>query len=401
MTTASASFQLDHSRDDHVRRGAAPAPRWIVGPVVDVACFLLPAISGYVIIYLNAVVGISSFLLWWFWNVSVNGPHFFATISRTYLDADEWRRRGGLLLGSLGFVFLGPLAIASSIALRTRTPFIVFWLFQAVWAYYHVIRQHYGFMALYQKRSGEPVGRDNPADFWSFNFLMLVPALIWFVQYPVLRDALGLRARVSAAEGGLVGALAASLLAVAVAFVAKELVRAREGRMNVPKCLLLLAYVPLHAFLFLYPAVAHRYDLLLVNAVVTYPHSVQYMGIVWFHNRNRYAADAEGGGHDLAHYASRTVFRFLGCALVFGLVFFYLDWYLEGRAVPFAPGYFRRAQLPLGQGFTVSDLIAVTWLGFIFNHYYLDQKIWRIRTDTRLNRDLGLAVRGPAVPVAS
>jgi len=80
--------------------------RWIIGPRSDVTWFLLPALSGYLLIYLNAV-GFSSFLLWWFFNVTVNGPHFFATISRTYLDADEWRRRPALYALALEKLFPG------------------------------------------------------------------------------------------------------------------------------------------------------------------------------------------------------------------------------------------------------------------------------------------------------
>ena len=376
--------------------------RWIVGPIVDGAWFLLPALTGYALIYLNVVSGVSSFWLWWFWNVSVNGPHFFATVSRTYLDADVWRRQKALLIGSLGFVLLGPLAIGSSIVLRTRAPFIVFWLFQAAWAYYHVVRQHYGFLALYQKRNGEPVGRENIGDFWLFNFLMFVPALVWFLGYPVFRDALSVPRQPSQTEAWLIATLTASVVVVAIAFLVKEAAGLRgDTGGNLPKLLLLVAYVPLHLLLFLHPRVATRYDLLLVNAVVTYPHSLQYMGIVWFHNRNRYGGRTGARGYGAAAYVSRTFAGFLACAIVFGLVFFYVDWFLEARNVPFALGYFRRAEVPLGQGLRVADLVAVTWLGFIFNHYYLDQKIWRIRTDVRLNEDLGLTPAAAAVRVTS
>jgi len=364
--------------------------RWIIGPRWDIGWFLLPALSGYVLIWLNAV-GISSFLLWWFFNVSVNGPHFFATISRTYLDTEEWRRRPALLIGSAAFFLVGPAVIGASLALGTRVPFVVFWLLQAFWAYYHVARQHYGFMALYQRHNGETVGRENRADFLSFNFLMFAPALVWFLQYPLLREALGWRPRPSGPEAWWIDALRISIIVVITGFVLKEVLAFRRtGRVNLPKLGLLAAYVPLHLLLFLHPGVAARSDLLLVNAVVTFPHSVQYVALVWFQNRNRYGRGADPGRYGLASRVSGGVVRFLCSAAVFGLVAFYADWYFEGSPVPFSLGHFRYAEMPLGEGFRLSHLAAVVWLGVIFNHQYLDQRIWHIRSDPRLNEDLRL-----------
>lgn len=364
--------------------------QWIISARGDAGWLLLPALSGYFFLYLNAL-GISSFLLWWFWNVSVNGPHFFATISRTYLDAEEWRQRKALLIGSLGFLLLGPAVIALCLVLETRLPFIVFWLFQAVWAYYHVVRQHFGFMALYQKRNGEAVGRENLADFWLFNLVMLAPAVAWLVQYPDLRSALGWSVQPSAPVRQLFGLVWVAVGIAVAAFVVKEAwAYHRTRQVNLPKLLLLASYVPLHLVLFLHPAVATGFDLLLINAVVTFPHSVQYVAFVWFYNRKRYGSEAAGRGFGPARLVSRSVATYLGCAIVFGLAFYYLEWFLEARRVPFAPGFYRGAQIPIGQGFELSHLVAVTWLGVVFNHQYLDQKIWHIRSDARLNRDLGL-----------
>lgn len=361
---------------------------WIVTRRVDLLCFVAPALSGYVLIYLNVDLGVSSFLLWWFWNVSVNGPHFFATISRTYLDREEWRQRGALLLGSLAFVLLGPAAIGVSLGLGSRAPFILFWLYQALWAYYHVVRQHYGFLALYQLRNGERVGKENGADYWLFNLIMFAPAVVWFLHYPELRHVLHLGAAAARIESLCVVVLYVSILFSGAAYVAKEVaVFTRTRQINVPKSLLVLAYVPLHLVVFLHPAVADKYDLLLMNAVVTYPHSVQYLGIVWFHNKNRYQVSS-ATHYGWAHHASRNLTRFLVAATLFSVLFFYAEWFLEARRAPFSFAYFQWSQLPLGQGFTVADLVAVTWLGFIFNHYYLDQKIWRIRTDRQLANDL-------------
>jgi hypothetical protein len=36
-------------------------------------------------------------------------------------------------------------------------------------------------------------------------------------------------------------------------------------------------------------------------------------------------------------------------------------------------------------------IFGTIWWGIALNHYYLDQKIWRIRGDERLKKNLGLA----------
>src|SRR5262249_54985533 len=84
---------------------------WIIDRRTDLCLLIGPAAIGYLFLFLNAGLGVSSFLIWWFWEVSLNGPHFFATISRTYLDRQEWRERGALLLGSLLWLGVGPLAL--------------------------------------------------------------------------------------------------------------------------------------------------------------------------------------------------------------------------------------------------------------------------------------------------
>jgi hypothetical protein len=47
--------------------------------------------------------------------------------------------------------------------------------------------------------------------------------------------------------------------------------------------------------------------------------------------------------------------------------------------------------MPLTAGLTVSDLgVSFLW-GFALHHYYLDQRIWHVRRDRAVSRDLRLA----------
>jgi len=363
-----------------------------MGARADVATIILPAVTGYLCLYAHVALGISSFLIWWFWNLTMNGPHFYATMSRTYLDREEWRERTPLLLASFAWVLVGPLALWASIATRSPLPFFVFWGFQVLWAYFHVTRQHYGFMALYQRLNGEPSGHANRFDFWAFHLLMFGPVLAWFVQFPELREALGWSAVLSTRESAVVLVTRASVVAIVALYLGRTLVAARAGTLNVPKALLLAAYLPLHLLLLLYPRIAGGYDILLFNAVVTFPHNVQYLAIVWFHNRNRYGAAVEPARYGWAVPASATVWRFLALGAVYSAVFFYARWVLEGQPVPLLPMRFGWSHTALGHSpYRMADLVFAIWIGFVFQHQYLDQRIWKISSDRRLGEDLHLA----------
>lgn len=370
----------------------AVASRWIIDARTDVGWFILPVLTGYLCLYVNVAFGVSSFLIWWFWQVAFNGPHFYATISRTYLDPEEWRTRRGVLLGSLLWLLVGPLAIAASIATRSMGPFVAFWVFQVVWAYYHVVRQHYGFMALYQKLNDDAETRAKAIDYWLFHFVMFGPVAAWFLRYPDFRELMGWSLLPTPLERFVLDATVLLVGLAIAAFVVKEGARyVRARRFNVPKSALLLAYVPFHLLLLLNPTVTGAYDILLFNAAITLPHNLQYVAIVWFHNRNRYGAAATAGSHGLAAAANRSLARFAVLGVTFSVVLLYARFYFEGQSVPFALGQYAAAGQPLGGMFRVSDLVAATWIGVVFHHQYLDQRIWKISRDRALTQDLRLA----------
>ena len=120
-------------------------------------------------------------------------------------------------------------------------------------------------------------------------------------------------------------------------------------------------------------------------AFVTIFHDLQYHAIVWFHNRNRYARPGEG--HGLARHVNASLVRYLGFAAAFSLGIYLL--------VACSTGVFPGCQVFLTRKIlgpiTANQLGLSLWWGIALHHYYLDQKIWRIRGDDRLRRDLGLA----------
>src|ERR1044071_4767196 len=138
---------------------AAPAPaRWIIGRSVDLSLVIGSAAAGYLYLLLFAVFHVPISMLWWVWSVGFDGTHIFATASRTFFDSQARREQRKLLFGSLAVFFsLGPLMVLAGWK---------GWLYLlvGVWAYYHVIRQHYGFMVLYKAKNRDLGRLDNGLD---------------------------------------------------------------------------------------------------------------------------------------------------------------------------------------------------------------------------------------------
>src|SRR5512132_4328820 len=121
-----------------------PQPRWIISRNVDLALVIFSSLAGYLYLGLYLLLHIPITYLWWFWSVGFDGTHIFAMASRTYFDREARRAHRGLFFGSLVFFFsLGP-----ALVLLGWVPVLV--MIVALWAYYHVVRQHYGFMVLYK-----------------------------------------------------------------------------------------------------------------------------------------------------------------------------------------------------------------------------------------------------------
>jgi hypothetical protein len=363
--------------------------RWITGRNYDLLWYIAACLTGYILIYLNVGLDVPVLLLLWIWIVSVDGPHVFGTISRTYLDKEEWKTRKGLFLGSLFWFLVGPLFLAGSILSKQPAPFFLFLVLAQLWAYWHVVRQHYGFLTLYQKKNGEPAGRQNPIDYWSFYALMLLPFVSFLLRHPQAREKLGLSSVLTLYERGFVVALNFLIVGALLTYAAKEWMGARKGNpVNLPKNVFLLACVPLHLLIFLHPYVSTHVDIRLFAVFVTFYHNIQYHGIVWFYNRNRYGDPAKRDVFGPASLVSRNFLTYYAFGLLFTLAYRYSNWFFDGAPVPFGPGPNPVSAMSLGGLFHVSDLAIAFWWGFAFNHYYLDQKIWRVSKDKQLNQDL-------------
>jgi hypothetical protein len=326
---------------------AAPAAtiqgrRWIIGRGVDLSLVIGGAGAGYLYLLLYTVFHIPIGFLWWFWSVGLDGTHIFGTASRTFFDAEARARHPKLLFGTLIACFsIGPLLVLAG--LKELLALLV-----GVWAYYHVVRQHYGFLVLYKVKNREFGRIDNLFDRVFLGVTMVYPPFHrFFIHHP---EELGLHVKWSALEIPL--AIVVGL--VVCAWLARQVLHPA----NLPKYLLLGAIVPLHWLTFAFMSWQAAVP------TVTIVHNLQYHAIVWFHNRNRYGKDEACPG-----WKGRNLLAYA----VVGLAF---------SAMYRVPGF------ELGR---VSDLAFGFFCGFGLTHYYLDSRIWRVRHDPELREVLQLA----------
>jgi hypothetical protein len=112
------------------------------------------------------------------------------------------------------------------------------------------------------------------------------------------------------------------------------------------------------------------------------------MAIVWHYNKKHYRSNGKDFG--FARFINRNVGRFLSFSMFFGVVYYYVSWHFQGLRVPLMSSISSLAGEPLC-GHTVGNFVRMIALGFVLNHYYLDQRIWRVNRDASVAKRLGVS----------
>ena len=343
---------------DQQVRSRAVSLRWIISAREDLIWFIGSVVSSYLllVLYVAGIVPLIPMVA--AWAILIDAPHVFGTLSRTYFDTSEWNTRKRLLLGSLVFFVVGPAMVLLGFG-------FTFFFLAALWAYYHLVKQHYGFMVLYKKKNGDLARIDNALD----RLLLLFAFNYPFVEF-IARDPQAM-ARVPAVLHGGVNGFAKLLLAGTVlsfvVWLGRQIQRAIAGEpLNVPKYLLLAAAIPMHWIVLLTP-MPHKP--IAIVAILTIYHNFQYHRLIWFHNR-KYSSREKYGAAELI---SRRLAFYIAFGILFGIIY-------QG------PRQFLNYLGPENNQLGISFL----W-GYAFIHYYLDSKIWRVRRDRSVGEALKMS----------
>ncbi len=360
-------------------RASAIALRWIISGREDLVWFIGSVVSSYLLfaLYIAGVLPLLPMVA--LWAILIDAPHVFGTFSRTYFDRTERQQRGRLLWSSLAFFAVGPLLVLAGFG-------FVFFFVAALWAYYHLAKQHYGFMVLYKKKNSDLAPIDNALDRWLLVFAFNYP----FVEF-IARDPSAM-ARVPVPLRAGVNAVAMLFLAgtvlLGMAWVVRQLQRWwTEQPLNVPKYLLLAAAIPMHWVVLLTPMPNKP---IAIVAILTIYHNLQYHRLIWFHNK-KYTNTSQATQFDLrrkfgaATMISSSLVYYLAFGILFGLVYQGPRQFLGYLTFQQHPALSRvEPSLPIQLG------ISFLW-GYAFIHYYLDSKIWRVRRDPNVGRALNMS----------
>ncbi len=342
---------------------------WIISPWTDLVWFTLGgAAAGYAFWALWRYAHVPLLLLVAVWAIAFDETHGFATISRTYFDAEERARRGRWLWGSLAFFFaLGPVLILLHLGdwLELGT---------VVWGYYHIFKQHYGFMMMYKKKNRDFDPRDMKLDKAVFAIVFYYP----FLTYPFhSQEAAELIPFAIPPRLGLVYQnllLSITILAILV-YVARQLQKAWQGiPLNWPKQALFAAAVPINFLLF-----RSALPLLGVYAAATIYHNIQYHRLVWFYNQNKYGQQAgRASRFGLAALVNSRWLAYLACAAAYALIF------------DFLPRFVLPPEIGASAASLRNQLIFSFFAAPGLLHYWIDGHIWKVRSDPDLRTYLQL-----------
>lgn len=391
---------------------------WIVSKRADLMWFIGGALTGYAMILLHTGLHLDMVTVWFLWVAFLDTPHFFGTYLRTYFDKQEFHARRKLLIGAWAWLLAGPTTLGAAYVLHRNgiagyaIPFTAFKVFFSLWAYWHVVRQHLGIMALYKRKNNDFASTDTLIDKAVLYVGLLAPFLAFIIRHPEARTTLGLSQTMPVwprvARGDFAAIFSAEYLrglqwehyvvlltmvavgGLVLTFAFRQFYRWRSGLpVNLPKILFLIALLPLYAYINYSPAILTA-PLLAFGAFVTIYHDVQYHAIVWFYSRNRY--HRPGGDpkqYGLAVKISKSFGIYALCGVSMALVL-----RVFGCAFEIHPGcgpFVLTSDVTLFGSFTTRELIYSIVIGVPLHHYFVDQFIWRPSRDKGLRKDLKIA----------
>ena len=322
----------------HIPRNTRP---WIIDRNNDLLYFFGGALLGYLVIALMAM-GAPIWPFYFVMLVFLEGPHVFATATRTYFDRTERRELGWALWMLLPFSLVGPAMFAVGLG-------AVFTMLAFTWLHLHIAKQHLGFVMIYKRKGRE---RDDFKLDRAFILASLALPLAGYWIETTLADSArvaGIRKIALAAYG--------VLLAV---YVGRQARKAWRGEsLNRPKLLLLALVVPLQWLAFAY-APRSGYGIIAAGVPISLGHTLQYHRLMWFHNRNRYGVGGVRAG--LASIVNRKLIYYVLAVVGLNLALHVLP---------------RQAALD-------SPMALSAFWGLSFTHFFLDGRIWRIRKNPEL-----------------
>jgi hypothetical protein len=341
---------------------------WIASPGYDQWFLLggwLVALAAALIALTSPMTGLLVFVAFQL----VDDAHIMSTWP--VLFGDRGLRR---LFPRSALIFVAVIVVSLLVTALGRSAQIAWWSLFLYLGTYHIIRQHYGFLRLYQSRarvSAAVAKAETDLLQWGCATALFLNYSEGWVFEPLGDQVWALRPP-------------AALWWLSAALTARALIRLLAmGRAGAPKpgvryLLIALALSNFWlALVWLSPT-----NILVAIILVTLFHDLQYLALVWLLGRRRYAPEGQVEAPFLAPlFRRRGVFLFLAFAALAGLLQgIATGLYAETEALGFTARLFTDEP-------QLMTYVANLVLGTEVAHFLLDGRIWRFGADDRLRRE--------------
>lgn len=330
------------------------ASQWVINKKFDLLFFIGSALLGIVyfftLLFIPQYALLITAIVWVLFAQTHFGSTWFIYLdkkNREYFRQHPW-------------IYYGfPLAIFAAVLTLGFFNQVLLVVLISIVSLYHVTKQSTGVLQLYRVRNKEfaPEVRktENAALFsWSLFF-----AGFGGLQLPDFQRVFGSLLPLARGFFWL-------LLLVSIALTVAIIIQYRKRDINsFPKTLFLLNALLMYSP-YVYAAVIlvdiYQMEIATLTSLIT--HYMQYMGLVWLINRNKYGADTEYARENpILRGISKHVWLIIASILVYALLMAYLRW---GIPATVHNTYLIRT-LP-------NVVLALTAI-----HFYLDAFIWRFR----------------------
>ncbi len=364
--------------------------------------------------------------------------HFFPTYTRTFLDKEYFKEHKSWLLGSTAAIVLIPLIsyfiLIQGEAMAYNGQIVLSFARRVTLTlgFYHLIKQNWGFIAIYKKKFNEP---EDGSDRWEKLLLLsgsFIPFVylaktktIWFYDeisaftpnanelayvlefwgkisaymlvlglfFLVIGFAINARPQYKYVSRNLgyyfIGifiliklilvngsdkVLYVILIALAVLFVFSLILTLQKafkfGKLNIRKWAMMLSALVLYWGVLSLPI--ENKGLIIIG--ITIPHNIQYLAFVGLFNKKHYGGSTKN--HGLATILSQKAILFFIVSVLFSFVF-------ELGRTGTTMNLFTDPD-----AFILKNIVAFLFLSLVMHHYYLDAVIWRVRKDEDLGKDI-------------
>lgn len=270
-----------------------------------------------------------------------DSPHILLTLSRTYFDQIEFARHRWLQICAL------PLSLCVVIAASYFNRMGEFIFVLGLYGAWHIMRQNVGLLKLYQARVQESQSVRSKIEVVLFYILL---CLFLFSERNSSHELQGIEIYFGAGSLAVAAFILRSLFLITLLIWFWRIYKDRSlSTLDQPRNLFFLSNMILFSIL-----VNLEVHPLIMTALATVAHNIQYQGWVWMYHRIRYSQ-------------KWTAPTGLGLSLIFGIILAciseYVVWPLKVDPITWGTVY----------------------NGFVLWHYYIDGKIWKFSSSPELS----------------